>query len=202
MFLGIPGLRVVAPHRRYDPARLLQQALSHDDGPVLFVEHKLLYGQAVDLAPPAGFDPPEIEAAPYPSLVFRPAGSVAADYTLVSFGHDELAERAMDRLFDEEEWLPDYVLVAQLSPLRVEPVLRSVARTRRLVVIEEGSPAFGFGAEVVAALAEHARFEFRSARVGARDFPVPSARGLEDAILPSVDDAVAAVRRIMVGERH
>jgi len=200
MFLGVPGLRTIAIHRRHDPAKILKFAVVHDPNPVLFIEHKLLYGQSVDLRPPQGFEAPEVERAPYPTLVWRPAGGVPADFTLVTYGYNaDIAEEAIDQLFSEHEWLPEYVLMTQLSPLRPEPILTSVARTQRLVVVEEGGASFGFGSEVLAAVAQAADSQIKARSVGAKDFPIPCARNLEDSVLPASADVVSAVCEIMKG---
>jgi pyruvate/2-oxoglutarate/acetoin dehydrogenase E1 component len=177
---------------------MLRFAVLADPNPVLFVEHKLLYAQMLALRPPPGFREPETEDAPYPTMVWRPEGA-GADFTLVTYGGcAEIAEQAMEAVFQNREWLPEYVLVAQLAPLRPGPILRSVERTRRLVVVEEASKAAGFGAEVLASVAE-AGIHARSRRVGARATPVPSSRDLEDAALPSQRDVVDAVSRVMEG---
>ena len=200
MFLGVPGLRTVAIHRRHDPGAMLHFAVTRDPNPVLFVEHKLLYPQPIESAPPPGFDAPAVESAPYPTLHWRPSGA-PGDFTLVTYGYcAEIAEQAIDLLFNEYEWLPEYILVAQLSPLRAQPIVESVARTRRLVVLEEGCPAFGFGAGVVAAATQGADVRLRARTVGAAELPIPCARALEDAVLPAAADVVAAVVEIMAGD--
>lgn len=198
MYLGVPGLRTVAVHSRHDAGRLLECAVVHDPNPVLFVEHKLLYTREIALEPPPGFELAEVENAAYPSLVWRPRGGMGADVTLVTYGYNALiAEEAFDKLFDEYELLPEYVLVTQLSPLRLDPIVRSVKRTRRLVTVEEASAPFGFGSEVVAGVTEAMGAHFRARRVGARHTPLPCARALEEKALPAADDVVLAVCEVI-----
>jgi pyruvate/2-oxoglutarate/acetoin dehydrogenase E1 component len=134
--------------------------------------------------------------------VWRPLDA-AADLTIVTYGEmTEVVEDAMARLFEEDEVLVEYLVVAQLAPLRIAPILASAARTGRLLVVEEGTEPWGFGAEVVATVVEHGSGRAPAcARVGARHLPIPNARPLEDAVLPGVDDVVAAARRLLGGER-
>jgi pyruvate/2-oxoglutarate/acetoin dehydrogenase E1 component len=202
IFLGVPGLVMVAVSMRHDPGELLRRAVA-DDRPVVFVEQKLLYGKRLKTEPPAGLVLDEETTAaqenePYPSGVWRPDGE-SGDVTIVTYGEmTEIAEEAMARLFDEDEALSEYVVVAQLAPLAIEPILASVRRTGRLVVLEEGTEPWGFGAEVVARVSEELGKELRAcARVAARHIPIPNARPMEDAMLPDAERVVAAARRVL-----
>ena len=202
IFLGVPGLVVVAVSMRHDPGELLRRAVG-DDRPVVFVEQKLLYGKRLKLEPPAGLvlDAEALAGqadVPYPTGVWRPEGE-SGDVTIVTYGEmTEIAEEAMARLFDEDEVLSEFCVVAQLAPLELAPILASVRRTRRLVVLEEGTEPWGFGAEVVARVSEEMGKELHGcARVAARHIPIPNARPMEDAMLPDAERVVVAVRRVL-----
>jgi 2-oxoisovalerate dehydrogenase E1 component len=201
MFLGIPGLVVVAISLRHDPGELLRRAVRLDVRPVLFLEQKVLYAKRLTPQPPPGlvFELAESEAdALYPTGTWRPAGN-AADVTVVTYGAmTEVAERAIARSFEEDETLAEYIVPSQLAPLRAEPIIESVRRTGRLVVIEEGTAPWGFGAELVAQVSEALRDRPpRCARVAAHHLPIPNARPAEESVLPSVGRVVAALRDVM-----
>ena len=196
LFCGVPGLRVVALSQRHDAARLLTEVVAHDSSPVVFVEHKALYG--VKPAPAAPLDceiaPAERRGGDYPPLCYVPAGGGAADVTLVTYGGTTaLAERAMQTLIEEHELRFDFIVLTQLWPLDVTEVARSVARTGRLVVVEENVADFGIGSAVIAAVAQQATRGFACRAVGAQPVPIPSARHLEDEVLPSAQEVVDAV---------
>jgi pyruvate dehydrogenase E1 component beta subunit len=89
----------------------------------------------------------------------------------------------------------DFVALSQLVPVELDAVLESVARTGALVTAEEGTLTGGFGAEIAARVQEAAWSDLRAPvhRIAARDGIIPSARPLEDAMLPSVEDVVEAV---------
>jgi 2-oxoisovalerate dehydrogenase E1 component len=200
IFFGVPGLALVAVSLRHDPGELLKRAVA-DDRPVLFVEQKLLYGKRLKCDPPPGLvlDLPASERdQPYPTGLWRPADE-AGGLTVVTYGEmTEIAEEAMARLFDEDEVLPEYVVVAQLAPLGIEPILESARRTGRLLVVEEGTEPWGFGAEVLARASEALGPELRAcARVAAIHIPIPNARPMEDAMLPDADRVLAAARRLL-----
>ena len=196
LFCGVPGLRVVALSQRHDVARLLTDVVATDDSPVVFVEHKALYGQKLASTPPidAEIVPAERANGDYPPLCYAPVRNGAADVTVVTYGGTTaLAEKAMETLVEEQELRFDYVILTQLWPLDVAEIAASVRRTGRLVVVEESVAAFGVAAAVIAAVAQQMSSAFKARAVGSRHVPIPSARHLEDEVLPTVDEVVRAV---------
>jgi len=199
MFLGVPGLRLVAPNTLGDPAALLATAIAEDD-PVLFIEHKLLYARPlleIDQGDLIDFQV-ERDDRQYPVFTIRPRGQQKAALTLACYGYNfELARKAVLDLMYEKEIFSEIVLFSQLSPFEMKPLLDSVARTRRLLTVEEGSLTLGWGAELAARTAEAGIPELRVRRVAALDLPIANAKSLEDAILPSpqviTDAAVSLV---------
>lgn len=200
MFFGMPRLVVVGVSLRHDPGELLRRAVAEDLRPVLFLEQKILYARRLDSAPPAGmvFVPHEGEAeALYPTGSWRPQGATA-DVTVVTYGAmTSMVEEAMAKVFDEDEILCEYVVPSQLAPLRLEPILDSVGRTGRLLVVEEGTAPWGFGAEVVAAVSEASPKPPRCRRVGAHHLPIPNARPAEQSVLPDTARIIEALRALM-----
>lgn len=197
MFLGVPGLKVVAPNALGDPAELLAAAIADDD-PVLFVEHKLLYTRP--LLEPGKGDLIEFQVEKtgdaYPAFMLRPADS--ARLTIACYGYNfEYARAAALDLLMEHEIFVEIVLFSQLSPFDLEPVFSSLARTRKLLTVEEGTLSLGWGAEVAARAVE--RMDgLRIRRVAALDLPVANAKSLEDAILPSVQDIINAALSLVL----
>jgi pyruvate/2-oxoglutarate/acetoin dehydrogenase E1 component len=197
MFLGVPGLRVVAPNTLGDPAQLLEDTIAADD-PVLFVEHKLLYTRP--LLQPGQGDLADFEiqqhGEAYPSFVLRFTNlAVKSHLTLACYGYNfELVRQAAIELLMEREIFCEIALFSQLSPFELDPLLDSLARTRRLLTVEEGGLTLGWGAEILARVAERSddfnRYTLR--RVAALDLPIANSKPLEDAILPSVEAIIHA----------
>ncbi len=197
LLLGVPGIVIVTPSECHDLGALLTQAVA-DDAPVFFIENKALYGRP-NRRPVSGYVDEFrcIESdARYPALTFSGNGFSRAETTLVTYGGMlPITLEAAAELILEHELFTEVVALGQLLPLDLEPVLESVARTGSLVTIEEGTLTAGVGAEIAARVQAEAWDDLRGPvrRVATRDGIVPAARGLEDAVLPGVEDVVAAV---------
>jgi pyruvate/2-oxoglutarate/acetoin dehydrogenase E1 component len=192
IFLGVPGLKVIAPNTIGDPGRLLEAAIA-DDAPVLFVEHKILYNRPI-LEPGMGelrdFDIQQFGDT-YPNHVLR-IPQQAPQITVATYGYNfELARAAVLELLMEYEIFCEIVVFSQLSPYDMVPLTDSLNRTHRLLTVEEGTLTLGWGAEVAARSAEAAT-GLAVRRVAAHDLPVANSRTLENEILPSKDSIIKA----------
>jgi pyruvate dehydrogenase E1 component beta subunit len=193
LFTHIPGLKVVCPSTPYDTKGLLIQAI-RDNDPVIFCEHKNLYGFEGDV-PEASYAIPFGEAN-----VVRDGD----DATIVTYGL--MVHRALDAAaaLAKDGIEAEIVDLRTLSPLDIETVLESVGKTGRLVCVDEANPRCSIAADVAAQVAQHA---FKSLQgpiemVTPPHVPVPFSPVLEDAYLPSADRIVAAVKRTLKEGRH
>ncbi len=188
-FVNAPGLRVVIPSTPHDFKGLLKTSIRCDD-PVLFVEHEMLYSMKGPVP-----DEEEEVLVPLGQADVKRAG---ADVTIVAWSrmvHFALA--AAEQL--AAEGIEAEVLDPRcLDPFDWESVFDSVARTRRLVVAEEGWRGFSVGSEIAARVQETLFYELDAPvqRVGAVEVPLPYARQLEQAALPGADDIARAALKI------
>lgn len=201
IFLGVPGLRVLAPSSLGDPGALLIQAINDAD-PVLFVENKIQYLSSLqDERLQTEFDLKVIESPTSyaPVYALSVLGAPAPQITLAAYGHmAELARQAIYKLAFEYEIFAELVVFTQLSPFEIEPLVQSVKRTHRLLACEEGTYTMGWGAEILAMASEKMGSELRvSRRVAAKDLPVPASGPLEGAMLPGADDILQAALDMM-----
>jgi pyruvate/2-oxoglutarate/acetoin dehydrogenase E1 component len=196
--MGAPGLRTVAVTAIGDPGALLRTAVLADEDPVLFIEHKLLYAAPLQVE---GSDAElEIRALEggYPAYRVRVAGAPAPILTLASYGYPaEQARQALKTLAMQHEVFTELVVYTQLSPFNPFPLLDSLRETRHLLTVEEGTRSLGWGAEVLASAMEAPGSSFRAGRVASPDLPIPAARTLEAAVLPSVEGIVSAALAIL-----
>ncbi len=193
MFLGVPGLRVLAPCAIGDPGDLLYHAILDQEIPVLFIENKLLYLCSIqDAASLPEFQVAQIPGsqADAPAYLLSLEGAPPARLTLAAYGYmAELARQAVLRLAYEREIFTELVVLTQLAPFDLRPVLESAGKTGRLLAIEEAPQALGWGAEILAQAAENLGPRLKCAgRLAAQDLPVPASGPLEAAVLPGVED--------------
>ncbi len=204
LFLGVPGLRVLAPAALGDPGELLFRAIRETEDPLLFVENKLLYLQPVlDAASLGEFTlvshaQGERPTAPAYSLTIQ--GAPSPTLTIAAYGYmAELARQAMLRLAYEDEIFAELVVPTQLAPCELQPIIDSAAHTGRLLTVEEGTLSLGWGSEVLARGSEALGDRLVSARrIAAAEVPVPASGPLEAAALPGVEEIVQAARLLMV----
>jgi pyruvate/2-oxoglutarate/acetoin dehydrogenase E1 component len=203
LFLGVPGLRVLAPSSFAGPGRLLRAAID-DRGPVLFVENKLQYQRRLD--DPAFADLEMVMDAQdgYASVVtVGVAGAPRPQLSITAYG--DMAERAAEaqvRMAYEHEIFAELVVLEQLDPLGPdgglpEPLLESLRRTGRLLTVEEGTHTHGWGAEVVARATEKSADVMAVRRVAALDTPIPAAKTLEAEVLPDVGSILVAAQKLI-----
>ncbi len=187
-FAHIPGLKVIAPFAADDAKGLLKAAI-RDPNPVIFLENEMLYGHSGDVPVDPDFVVPIGKAR---------VARAGADVTIVAFSiMVGLALQAADQLAGEGIDA-EVIDLRTLRPLDRETIAASVAKTNRIVAVEEGWPYAGINAEIAAMIME-ASFDDLDAplyRVGAVDVPLPYAANLEALALPKVEDVVAGVRAV------
>ncbi|MCK9929893.1 alpha-ketoacid dehydrogenase subunit beta [Frankia sp. Mgl5] len=190
----VPGLKVVAPSTPADAKALLRTAI-RDDDPVLFLENLALYNVKGEV--PEDLPTAEIGRA----AVTRPG----TDITLI--GYSRMAAVALEAAekLAAEGVSAEVVDLRSLRPLDRETLVHSVRRTGCAVVAEDDWLTYGIGAEVAASISDGA-FDHLDApvrRVAAAEVPLPYAKSLEDAALPSVDSVLTAARETLhaVGRR-
>jgi pyruvate dehydrogenase E1 component beta subunit len=191
----VPGLKVVAPSTPADAAAMLKAAI-RDDDPVLFLENLALYNTKGEV-------PDEVEPATIGKAKVRRLG---ADLTLI--GYSRMAVVALEvaqQLADSDGLDIEVIDLCSLRPLDRETVVASVRKTHAAVMLEDDWLTYGIGAEIAATISDGA-FDYLDApvrRVAMAEVPLPYAKSLESAALPSREDVVNAVRTTMaaVGRR-
>jgi pyruvate/2-oxoglutarate/acetoin dehydrogenase E1 component len=186
-YVHTPGVKVAVPSNPADAKGLLAAAI-RDPDPVVVLEPKLIYRTARGEVPVGEHVVP---------LGSARVARVGTDVTLVAYGAMvSLAERAADEL--EGEASIEVLDLRTLKPLDEDALLTSVAKTGRVVVVQEAPRTCGYAAEVAAVLAENAIYDLQGPvlRVTGYDVPYPYWQ-LEDAYMPSVARVVDAARRLL-----
>jgi pyruvate dehydrogenase E1 component beta subunit len=186
LYLQVPGLLVAVPSTAADAKGLLKAAI-RDDNPVVFIEHEYLYGQRGDV--------PDTEEhlTRFGHAAIRREGT---DVTIVGISRMALtAQRAAELLAAEHDVDAEVIDPRTLRPLDLDTILASVRKTNRLVVVEEGWPHGGVGANIAALVQEQA-FDHLDAPVGrvtGADLPMPYSKPLEEIAYPHEPQVVEAV---------
>jgi pyruvate dehydrogenase E1 component beta subunit len=192
-FVHIPGLKVVFASTPSDVRGLLYASI-YDDNPVVFFEHRMLYGVKEEV--PDELEPIELGKA----RVHREG----EDVTVVAIGplvHQALKAAAQA---EEEGISVEVVDPRTLQPLDEDALVDSVKKTNRCVVAHEAITRMGFGAEV-AAVVQYRAFDWLDApieRVGAKFTPLPFAPVMEEWCVPHADDVLEAIRRTVGRDGH
>jgi pyruvate dehydrogenase E1 component beta subunit len=187
-YAHVPGLKLLAPATPHDARHMLAAALADPD-PVVIVEHAMLYATEG-----------EVEEAPAEFDAWHAAVRRAGrDVTLVTSGGSLAKSLAAAEELAAGGIEAEVIDLRCLRPLDADAITTSVAKTHRAVVVDEGWKTCGLAAEIDAILMERSFYDLDApvARVSAAEVPIPYAKHLEEAALPSVERIVAAARSLV-----
>ncbi|MDQ5807230.1 MAG: alpha-ketoacid dehydrogenase subunit beta [Actinomycetota bacterium] len=186
LYLHVPGLLVAVPSTPEDAKGLLKAAI-RDDNPVIFIEHEYLYGQRGDVPDDEDF------VSDFGQAAIRREGD---DVTIIGISRMAItAQKAAEQLASEHEIEAEVIDPRTLRPLDLDTIVKSVEKTNRAIVVEEGWPHGGVGANLAALIQEQA-FDHLDAPVGrvtGADLPMPYSKPLEQIAFPHEPQIVEAV---------
>ncbi|KAK9248854.1 thiamine diphosphate-binding protein [Lipomyces tetrasporus] len=190
---AIPGLKVVSPYSSEDAKGLLKAAI-RDPNVTVFLENEILYGESFEMS----------EEAQSPDFVI-PIGKAkieraGTDVTLV--GHSRNVEFCLQaaEILAKENISAEVINLRTIKPMDVPAIVKSVKKTNRIVSVDSGYPAFGFGSEIAAQIMESEAFDFLDApveRVTGAEVPTPYAVELENMAFPTTDVVVRAAKKTL-----
>ena len=188
-YAHVPGLKVVSPWSAADAKGLLRASI-RDPNPVIFLENEMLYGQTFD--------------CPIDDDFILPIGKakierVGSHVTIVAFSVMVGVALEAAKVLAEQGIEAEVINLRSLRPLDTATIVESVKKTNRVVMVEEGWPFAGIGAEIAMQVIEHA-FDWLDAppvRVHGLDVPLPYAANLEKLALPQPSWVVDAVKKII-----
>jgi 2-oxoisovalerate dehydrogenase E1 component beta subunit len=187
-FAHIPGLKIVCPATPADAKGLLVSAIE-DPNPVLYFEHKHLYRRIKDEVPDERYTVPFGEAR---------VQREGEDVSVVTWGAMVYTAAEAAKQLEGDGVSVEVLDLRTLVPWDKKAVLSSVEKTSKVLVLHEDTRTGGFGAEIVATIAEEA-FEYLDApvkRIAAPDTPVPFSPPLEKAFIPQVEDVAAGLKEL------
>ena len=189
LYLHVPGLLLAVPTTPADAKGLLKAAI-RDDNPVVFIEHESLYGSKGEVSET------RTSLLEFGQAAIRREGE---DVTVVGISRMALTAQAAAKELSEEHGIEAEVIDPRtLRPLDLDTILESVRKTNRCVIVEEGWPHGGVGANLAALIGEQAfdHLDAPIARVTGADLPMPYSKPLEQLALPHEAQIVEAVRAL------
>lgn len=191
-FLNIPGLKIVTPSNPYDAKGLLKSSIE-DDNLIIFLEHKLLYSTKGEV-PKKDYRIPIGK-----SKVVRSGNDITIVTTSI------MVKRSLEaaEILEKEGMETEIIDLRTIKPLDIEPIVESVKKTHRLLVVYEGCTTGGIGGEVVSRIGESEAFLYLDAplfRLGGADVPIPYNLNLERKVTPQIENIVSKVKEIVGGD--
>jgi 2-oxoisovalerate dehydrogenase E1 component len=189
--IGIDNVKVIALNTMIDPSIVYSQVNKEVD-PVIVIENKVDYGKYI-----GDFDLTNFVAkynnADYPIIKISPITS-KPNITIVTYGGmlNEITS-CLTSLFIDYDYKVEIIALTKINPIDYTEIIESVEKTKRLVVIEEGSRIGGFSSEVISSVLEMVSFKFDVLKIGALPIPIPSVRSLEDEVLPGKNNIIQSI---------
>lgn len=195
-FLGIPQTLAIALNQRVSPADIYNTLFASLDRLAIVFENKTLYAKRLRNKPEAGFVA-EISDEIYPTVRIRPDG--IPDISILCYGGMlEIAEEAQIELFEQFDIIAEVVCPTQIYPFNISPVLDSVRKSGRLLIVEEGNGFAAWGSEVITEVLESEPEVLKGVkRLNMLECPIPCCGPLEKQLLPNLDSLVDSVRRMI-----
>ena len=188
-FAHVPGLRVVMPSTVADARDLLIASVLCKD-PVIYIDDRWLYEQEADLPPIVELDLKDQK----PQISLE-----GTDITIVASGHSSYLARKASEKLKSLNIFPEIIDVRVLNPLYIYDIIKSVKKTKKLVVVDPGWVSSGFSAELVAKVVENIEVNCLTSppvRVALQDAPAPTASVLEKEYYTSVEDIILVVKKL------
>ena len=188
-FAHVPGLRVVMPSTVVDARDLLIASVLCKD-PVIYIDDRWLYEQEADLPPIVELDLKDQK----PQISLE-----GTDITIVASGHSSYLARKASEKLKSLNIFPEIIDVRVLNPLYIYDIIKSVKKTKKLVVVDPGWVSSGFSAELVAKVVENIEVNCLTSapvRVALQDAPAPTASVLEKEYYTSVEDIILVVKKL------
>ncbi len=186
MYLGVPGLKVVAPGLAHDPGSLLRTAILEDHSPVLFIENKALYSRELLMTGIGELTVDQVETGTgYPLAVVRNIEGSRPDVIILSYGGaSHFVLDVMEQFVDEEISIKA-LFPSLINAVDMKELLSELRECSNIIICEEGSEGFNWGSEMAALIYEKMHRQLRNPirRVAAKNAVIPCAKELEDTVL-------------------
>jgi len=195
-FIGIPNLNVIALNSRISPKFIYNNIFNSNTGPFLVIENKVLYTRFINSESITGFKVEQSNEL-FPTVRISPQNKIPILTVFCYGGLVEEIELAIQTAFDEEDILCEVIIYSQLCPLNIHPIVESVKKTKKLLVIEEGSSFAALSAEIIAQLIE-ADIKLQKVKRLANNDIIPCAANVEKDLLPNYQSIFNEIKEMVI----
>ena len=183
LLLGIDHIKVVALNTFVNP-QIIYESVHNEKCPVIVIENKIDYGKKVGSISPKNYSIKKTTGH-YPIVKASPLNTVPTCTIITYGGCADWVLQNINDVFAETDEVLEVIVLSLISPISYTEILTSVAKTNKLVVIEEGSGKNGFGSEVISSVVQQTEHKIKTLKMGALPVAIPAVKSLEMKILPS-----------------
>jgi 2-oxoisovalerate dehydrogenase E1 component len=188
--IGIDNIKTIALNTYIDPEIIYTQ-ISKETDPVIVIENKIDYWKFIGNIKKYNYDF-MISNDDYPVIKVCPF-DIPANLTIVTYGG--MANEIMDCISNLHNFKIEVIILSKINPIDYEDILESVKITKRLVVIEEGSPVGGISSEIISNVVEKLPFYIECLKIGALPVPIPAVKSLENIVLPCGKNIIDVINK-------
>jgi 2-oxoisovalerate dehydrogenase E1 component len=201
IFMGIPGLTIIAQSNLYDSGELLKRAFFNSEDPVIFIENKALYSEHV-----YSVNNGRVEAfflrmsdGMFPTFHLSLDDFSPADAVIITYGGNlNIAMEAARTLFIEDEITVDIIVTSLVSPIPIHEIISCIGECDIIATLEEGTMTHGWGSEILSQIVNDkvSQNNRRFIKFASADCPIPSNHSLENDLMPKVENIITNIRRL------
>ena len=192
--IGIDNVVTLAINTFIDPS-IIYESAHKENKPVIVIENKVDYGKKVGAYQSTNFSA-IMSNCNYPIVKITPIKTTPS-ITIVSYGSSaDWVSESLEAIFRETDLIPELIILTKIHPIDYSEVLNSIKKTRKLIVIEEGSISGGIGSEIIASVNELNEYPIITRRLGALEVPIPSVKSLENSVLPNIESLIKLIKSI------
>lgn len=202
IFMGIPGLTIIAQSNLYDSGELLKRAVYNSTDPVIFIENKALYSEYIYSVSEGRVDDFFIKVSDglYPVFHLSLDNFSPADAVIITYGGNlNIAMEASKTLFIQDEITVDIIVTSLISPVPIKDINNFIGECGIIALLEEGTGTHGWSSEIISQIATCHRKKntHNFIKFAASDCPIPSNHLLENELMPCAQDIITEIRGII-----
>ena len=195
--IGIDNIKTIALNSLINPKEIYTNIFMYEKHPVIVIENKTDYGKKIFNKKIENYKFQKSNSN-FPVVKISPiVSNITA--TIVTYGGitDIVLDSIID-IFKETELKPEVIVLSQINPVDITPVIESVKKSKKIYVVEEGSKTGGIGSEIISIVSEKINTKIKCKRIAAEQVPIPSVKSLENVVLPGKEKIISEIKNSLI----